>query len=101
MTCTEADDGFKRRPPRSALSTYGVPAAPVRFTVWLMVEVATGPPPAKLLPPPEGACCGKPRNFGRSGNGVPNGDGKNGRGLAYGITVGVPVTVQPGTVTPL
>ena len=48
-----------------ALSVYGVvpvlilPAAADRLTVWLMVDVATGPPPAKLLPPPGGGVPGE------------------------------------------
>ena len=64
--------------------------------------MATGPPPKNCTPPPRGSLfkLGNPRNAGRVGNGVDNPNGKR-RKVPYSITVGVPVTVQPGTVTEL
>jgi hypothetical protein len=77
-------------------------AAALRSTVWLIVDVATLPPPKNCTPLPGGAqfALGNPRNAGRVGPGDPNGHG-NRRRVPYSITVGVPVTVQPGTVTEL
>ena len=68
----------------------------------MRVEVATGPPPKNCMPLPGGALfeLGNPRNAGRVGPGDANGDGKR-RRVPYWMTVGVPVTVQPGTVTEL
>src|SRR5436190_23096354 len=76
--------------------------APLRSTVWVRVDVATGPPPKNCTLPPGGSLfrLGNPRNAGRGGNGVGNPNGKR-RRVPYSITVGVPVTVQPGTVTEL
>src|SRR3954452_20258294 len=77
-------------------------AAALRSTVWVSDEVATFPPPKNCVPLPAGAQTelGKPRNAGRVGPGVPSGHGSR-RDVPYSITVGVPVTVHPGTVTEL
>ena len=64
--------------------------------------MATGPPPKNCSPLPGGAhfAVGNPRNAGRVGPGLGSGHGRR-RGVPYSMTVGVPVTVQPGTVTEL
>jgi hypothetical protein len=75
-------------------------AAPLRSTAWDSDELATFPPPKNWLPPPAGAVPGKPRNAGSVGPIAPKNPGSR-RSVPYWITVGVPVTVQPGTVTEL
>src|SRR5829696_2846493 len=77
-------------------------AAALRLTVWLSADVATGPPPKNCSPLSAGAQfeLGNPRNAGKVGPGEEVGDGKR-RRVPYSMTVGVPVTVQPGTVTEL
>src|SRR5215208_3458836 len=77
-------------------------AAGRRSTFWMSVEVATGPPPKNCSPLSGGAqfALGNPRNAGKVGPGDAVGHG-NRRRVPYSMTVGVPVTVQPGTVTEL
>src|SRR5436853_7751208 len=77
-------------------------AAGLRSTVWVSVDVATGPPPKNCSPLSGGAhaVLGNPRNAGNVGPGEEVGHGKR-RWVSYSMTVGVPVTVQPGTVTEL
>src|SRR6476620_10768958 len=77
-------------------------AASPRLRVWVRVDVATFPPPKNWMPLSRGAFCevGNPRNAGSVGPGDPSGHGKRTLVL-YWMTVGVPVTVQPGMVTEL
>src|SRR6476620_8878035 len=76
--------------------------AAARLTVWLSVDVAAGPPPKNCSPLSGGALAarGKPRNAGKVGPGDDVGHG-NRRSVPYSMTVGVPVTVHPGSVTEL
>src|SRR5690242_4977334 len=78
-------------------------AAALRSTVWVSVEVPTFPPPKNCAPPLAGplAAEGKPMKEGRSGIGEVVPIGQPLRGVPYWITVGVPVTSQPGMETVL
>ena len=95
------------KPPRSPLSVYDVAVVAIwgaillRFTVWVRVELPTGPPPKNCAPPASDPAllAGNPRSAGSVGYRDLEYHTCISRGVPYRMTVGVPVTAQPGMVT--